>query len=88
MPKTENKSRDWTLSYPYWGGCGRPHNTVLLKYSSHDKGCRPYMCNTSYQHSNCLDQFCKSFDSNLSSSKLEEIPLVATTASNSSQRGN
>jgi hypothetical protein len=75
-----------------------PHNTVLLKCSSYEKGCRPYMCNTSYRHSNCLDQFCKSFDSNLSSAKLEEIPLVASTASddrkgqsgagNPSQRGN
>ncbi|CAJ2677420.1 unnamed protein product [Trifolium pratense] len=119
MPKV----RDWSLSYPYWDGCGRypyppidfdpprprlasvdemkewddtkcpicmeiPHNTVVLKCSSYDKGCRPYMCNTSSRHSNCLDQFCKSFDSSLSSSKLEEIPFVATTASNSSQCGN
>lgn len=37
-----------------------PHNAVLLICSSHDKGCRPYMCDTSYRHSNCLDQFCKS----------------------------
>lgn len=36
-----------------------PHNAVLLICSSHDKGCRPYMCDTSYRHSNCLDQFCK-----------------------------
>lgn len=38
-----------------------PHNAVLLMCSSHDKGCRPYMCDTSYRHSNCLDQFRKSF---------------------------
>ncbi|OIW19742.1 hypothetical protein TanjilG_18552 [Lupinus angustifolius] len=38
-----------------------PHNAVLLICSSHEKGCRPYMCNTSHRHSNCLDQFCKSF---------------------------
>lgn len=37
-----------------------PHNAVLLRCTSYDKGCRPYMCNTSYRHSNCLDQFCKS----------------------------
>ncbi|XP_057967476.1 uncharacterized protein LOC131157386 [Malania oleifera] len=37
-----------------------PHNAVLLICSSHDKGCRPYMCDTSYRHSNCLDQFRKS----------------------------
>ncbi|XP_042512248.1 uncharacterized protein LOC122087251 isoform X2 [Macadamia integrifolia] len=36
-----------------------PHNAVLLLCSSHDKGCRPYMCDTSYRHSNCLDQFRK-----------------------------
>eukprot|EP00249_Psilotum_nudum_P023884 c29017_g1_i3 orf=310-1410(-) len=36
-----------------------PHNTVLLLCSSHDKGCRPYMCDTSYRHSNCLDQYRK-----------------------------
>ncbi|PHT32213.1 hypothetical protein CQW23_28550 [Capsicum baccatum] len=37
-----------------------PHNAVLLLFSSRDKGCQPYMCNTSNRHSNCLDQFCKS----------------------------
>lgn len=36
-----------------------PHNAVLLVCSSHEKGCRPYMCNTSYRHSNCLDQYRK-----------------------------
>ncbi|GJW95419.1 pentatricopeptide repeat-containing protein [Tanacetum coccineum] len=37
-----------------------PHNAILLLCSSHDKGCRPYMCDTSYRHSNCFDQFKKS----------------------------
>ncbi|GAB2289227.1 hypothetical protein Dimus_023532 [Dionaea muscipula] len=37
-----------------------PHNAVLLVCSSYEKGCRPYMCDTSYRHSNCLDQFRKS----------------------------
>ncbi|KAF2561448.1 hypothetical protein F2Q70_00015580 [Brassica cretica] len=36
-----------------------PHNAVLLLCSSHDKGCRPYMCGTSFRYSNCLDQFKK-----------------------------
>ncbi|KAH9288555.1 hypothetical protein KI387_032672, partial [Taxus chinensis] len=36
-----------------------PHNAVLLLCSSHDKGCQPYMCDTSYRHSNCLDQYRK-----------------------------
>lgn len=38
-----------------------PHNAVLLLCSSHDKGCRPFMCDTSYRHSNCLDQYRKVF---------------------------
>eukprot|EP01018_Ginkgo_biloba_P040124 Gb_29225 [translate_table: standard] len=38
-----------------------PHNAVLLLCSSYDKGCRPYMCDTSYRHSNCLDQFRKAY---------------------------
>ncbi|KAK7247134.1 hypothetical protein RIF29_42011 [Crotalaria pallida] len=57
-----------------------PHNAVLLKCSSHEVGCRPYMCNTSYRHSNCLDQFCKSFASHLSSATLQEIPLTSTVS--------
>lgn len=36
-----------------------PHNAVLLLCSSHDKGCRTYICDTSYRHSNCLDRFKK-----------------------------
>ncbi|KAK7359237.1 hypothetical protein VNO77_01189 [Canavalia gladiata] len=57
-----------------------PHNGVLLKCSSLEMGCRPYMCNTSYRHSNCLDQFCKSFASHLSSAILEEIPVSGTVS--------
>lgn len=34
-----------------------PHNSVLLQCSSHDKGCRPFLCDTSHLHSNCLDRF-------------------------------
>ncbi|KAL0910273.1 hypothetical protein M5K25_021237 [Dendrobium thyrsiflorum] len=40
----------------------QPHNSVLLICSSHDKGCRPFMCDTSYRHSNCLDQYRKACD--------------------------
>ncbi|KAK4366175.1 hypothetical protein RND71_014055 [Anisodus tanguticus] len=36
-----------------------PHNAVLLLCNSHDKGCRSYICDTSYRHSNCLDRFKK-----------------------------
>lgn len=38
-----------------------PHNAVLLLCSSYNKGCRPYMCATSYRFSNCLDQFKKAY---------------------------
>ncbi|KAA8550651.1 hypothetical protein F0562_002335 [Nyssa sinensis] len=36
-----------------------PHNAVLLLCSSHEKGCRSYICDTSYRHSNCLDRYRK-----------------------------
>ncbi|KAI9116025.1 hypothetical protein K1719_012955 [Acacia pycnantha] len=36
-----------------------PHNAVLLHCSSYEKGCRSYICDTSYRHSNCLDRFKK-----------------------------
>ncbi|XP_051142002.1 uncharacterized protein LOC127258952 [Andrographis paniculata] len=36
-----------------------PHNAVLLICSSHSQGCRSYICDTSYRHSNCLDRFKK-----------------------------
>ncbi|XP_027113085.1 uncharacterized protein [Coffea arabica] len=38
-----------------------PHNAVLLLCSSHEKGCRPYMCGTSFRYSNCLDQYRKAY---------------------------
>lgn len=44
-----------------------PHDAVLLLCSSHDKGCRPYMCGTSYHFSNCLDQFQKAYAKEASS---------------------
>lgn len=36
-----------------------PHNAVLVLCSSHEKGCRSFICDTSYRHSNCLDRFKK-----------------------------
>ncbi|XP_047336244.1 uncharacterized protein LOC124939834 [Impatiens glandulifera] len=45
-----------------------PHNAVLLLCSSHDKGCRPYMCGTSFRYSNCLDQYKKAYTKVTSSS--------------------
>lgn len=55
-----------------------PHNAVLLLCSSHDKGCRPYMCGTSYRHSNCLDQFKRAYTKTVSENpKPETIELAA-----------
>ncbi|KAF2533585.1 hypothetical protein F2Q70_00030755 [Brassica cretica] len=51
-----------------------PHNAVLLLCSSHDKGCRPYMCGTSFRHSNCFDQY-KKTKANLKRSAL--LPTCA-----------
>ncbi|XP_061345231.1 uncharacterized protein LOC133291065 [Gastrolobium bilobum] len=58
-----------------------PHNAVLLICSSHEKGCRPYMCNTSYRHSNCLDQFCKSFTETSPTIPQEESQISSTNSS-------
>lgn len=55
-----------------------PHNAILLLCSSHDKGCRPYMCDTSYRHSNCFDQFRKSFSQSQPSLVTEETPVTVT----------
>nr|GME12379.1 uncharacterized protein LOC109167122 isoform X2 [Ipomoea batatas] len=38
-----------------------PHKAVLILCSSHDKGCRPYMCGTSFRFSNCLKQYKKAY---------------------------
>ncbi|KAL5564052.1 hypothetical protein UlMin_033799 [Ulmus minor] len=51
-----------------------PHNAVLLLCSSHDKGCRPYMCATSFRHSNCLDQYKKAYTKVVSSNHERGLP--------------
>ncbi|KAJ8751310.1 hypothetical protein K2173_016492 [Erythroxylum novogranatense] len=58
-----------------------PHNAVLLICTSHDKGCRPYMCDTSYRHSNCLDQFRKSCVETLTTHPPEENIFSTTNSS-------
>ncbi|KAF9616590.1 hypothetical protein IFM89_030642 [Coptis chinensis] len=40
-----------------------PHNVVLLLCSSFDNGCKPYIYDSSYRHSNCLARFKKYFRS-------------------------
>ncbi|GLU07876.1 hypothetical protein SLE2022_248150 [Rubroshorea leprosula] len=70
-----------------------PHNAVLLLCSSREKGCRSYICDTSYRHSNCLDRFKKLRDNsrnkstllrpvptNLQSSDIFDVNLASRTA--------
>ncbi|CBI20545.3 unnamed protein product, partial [Vitis vinifera] len=48
----------------------------------YEKGCRPYMCEASYRHSNCLDQFHKSLSKSPSTVLLqEEMPPSDTQSS-------
>lgn len=52
------KQKEWDeISCPIC--LDHPHNAVLLICRSHEKGCRSYICDTSYRHSNCLDRFKK-----------------------------
>ncbi|KAG6724133.1 hypothetical protein I3842_03G242000 [Carya illinoinensis] len=53
-----------------------PHSAVLLRCSSYGKGCRPYLCNTSYRHSNCLSQFCASSSKQQEAHPLSKSKLV------------
>lgn len=59
-----------------------PHNAVLLICSAYNKGCRPYMCDTSYRHSNCLDQFRKSFTETSTTTPSEEGAQLPEQSSN------
>ncbi|XP_062224059.1 uncharacterized protein LOC133922663 [Phragmites australis] len=34
-----------------------PHNAVLLRCTSYEKGCRPFICDTDQTRSNCLERF-------------------------------
>lgn len=34
-----------------------PHNAVLLHCTSHQNGCRPYICATGFRYSNCLTRY-------------------------------
>lgn len=58
-----------------------PHNAVMLLCSSRDKGCHPFMCDTSYRHSNCLDQFRKAFAETPSTMEAQEETLHSNTVS-------
>uniref|UniRef100_A0A2P2KEQ0 Uncharacterized protein MANES_10G132300 n=1 Tax=Rhizophora mucronata TaxID=61149 RepID=A0A2P2KEQ0_RHIMU len=52
-----------------------PYNAVLLLGTSHNKGCRPYMCGTSFRYSNCLDQYKKAYTKVISSNGIAEHPI-------------
>ncbi|WCJ38118.1 hypothetical protein M5689_019193 [Euphorbia peplus] len=58
-----------------------PHNAILLRCSSHEKGCRSYVCDTSYRHSNCLDRFKKQRDYSGSNISLP-VPVNSSTSNN------
>ncbi|KAJ0008382.1 hypothetical protein Pint_30058 [Pistacia integerrima] len=62
-----------------------PHNAVLLHCSSSKKGCQPYMCNTSYRHSNCLDQFLKTSASTPSTEIRQDIPSAGLNSSGTAE---
>lgn len=59
-----------------------PHNAVLLLCSSHEKGCRSYICDTSYRHSNCLDRFKKLRACSRNNTTLPHSPINPHNASN------
>ncbi|KAJ6342817.1 hypothetical protein OIU78_010683 [Salix suchowensis] len=58
-----------------------PHNAVLLLCSSHDKGCHPYMCGTSFRYSNCLDQYKKAYAKSISSTRTADNPILVSDSS-------
>ncbi|XP_057437021.1 uncharacterized protein LOC130729320 isoform X2 [Lotus japonicus] len=60
-----------------------PHNAVLLHCSSYEKGCRSYICDTSYRHSNCLDRFKKMRDN---SNENPNLPSSLVNTNNSGSR--
>jgi len=61
-----------------------PHNAVLLLCSSHDKGCRSYICDTSYRHSNCLDRFKKLRDNSKENPNLQSSLINTNNSSGNS----
>ncbi|MFS7945180.1 putative transcription factor C2H2 family [Helianthus anomalus] len=65
-----------------------PHNAILLLCSSHEKGCRPFMCDTSYRHSNCFDQFQKaSSEMQQLMDQQETTPVISTQTAQTAHSG-
>ncbi|KAJ7950370.1 Zinc finger, RING/FYVE/PHD-type [Quillaja saponaria] len=60
-----------------------PHNAVLLICSSHEKGCRSYICDSSYRHSNCLDRLKKIRDDVRDPTFPNSLPINANSSNSS-----
>jgi hypothetical protein len=65
-----------------------PHNAVLLRCTSYEKGCRPFVCDTDQTRSNCLDRFKGAYQlpanakvSSVAVAPLDSIHIVAPNAS-------
>ena len=56
-----------------------PHNAVLLRCTSYEKGCRPFICDTDQTRSNCLERFkvAHGIPVNVKVSSLTVAPLIA-----------
>jgi len=54
-----------------------PHNAVLLRCTSYEKGRRPFVCDTDQTRSNCLERFIFAYElpSNVKVSSLAVPPL-------------
>ncbi|KAF8687454.1 hypothetical protein HU200_043147 [Digitaria exilis] len=54
-----------------------PHNAVLLRCTSYEKGCRPFVCDTDQTRSNCLERFKGAYElpANVKVSSLAVPPL-------------
>ena len=67
-----------------------PHNAVLLRCTSYEKGCRPFICDTDQTRSNCLERFKVAHGipvnvkvSSLTVAPLNSIHIISSNANNS-----
>uniref|UniRef100_A0A453SRS9 Uncharacterized protein n=1 Tax=Aegilops tauschii subsp. strangulata TaxID=200361 RepID=A0A453SRS9_AEGTS len=66
-----------------------PHNAVLLRCTSYEKGCRPFVCDTDQTRSNCLERFKGAYElpanvkvSSIAVAPLDSIHIVSSHANN------
>ncbi|ERM97525.1 uncharacterized protein LOC18425501 [Amborella trichopoda] len=50
-----------------------PHNGVLFQCSSYEKGCRPFVCDTNYTHSNCFNRFMNAYQVSSNPTQSENV---------------